>query len=413
MLGTQSALYAVAYNQFQSVNNSGIALFTGSVGTSSGNCALATNGTQVLVADGSTGYIYTPAAATFTAIGSNFPATARTVTYVAGFFVAEQPGSQNVWASDQGDGSTWNALSFGVASAYSDNVLAVDNLAGNLIVFGEQHIEPWQNAGLSPFPFVPILSAASEYGLAAIWSRAHVNESIIFLAQNREGQKQVVQLKGFLVAPISDPDIEAIINAMGTTADAVGCARGTDQHKFYQLTFPTEMRSFLFDTSTGLWCETQTGTSITPARHTAQFSTYFQGQVILSDYATNQLYYDDPGSYTDNGVPIIREVTTRHILSQFNRIRVAALYLDMETGVGLQTGQGSNPMIMLQYSTDNGRTWSAERWVTLGEVGKYHTRVWWRRFSSARDIVFKIRMSDPVKFVITEGAMKVRQKRAA
>ncbi len=413
MLGTQSALYLVAYTQFQSVNNSGTALFTGSVGTSSGNCSLATNGTQVLVADGATGYIYTPAAATFTAIGSNYPANAKTTAFVAGFFVAEQPGTQKIWASNQGDGSTWGATSFGLASARSDNVVAVDELAGNLIVFSEQHFEPWQNQGLSPFPFVPILSAAGEYGLAAIYSRAHVNESIIFLAQAREGQKQVVQLKGFLAAPISDPDIESIISGFATTSDAVGCVRGTDQHKFYQLTFPTAGRSFLFDTSTGLWCEVQTGTSLIPVRHTAQFSTYFQGKNLLSDYATNQLYYDDPNSYTDNGTTIIREVTTRHVLSQFNRIRVAALYLDMETGVGLQNGQGSNPQIMLQYSKDNGRTWSAERWVTLGAVGQYFTRVWWRRFGSTRDATFKIRMSDPVKFVITEGAMKVRQKRAA
>jgi len=91
-------------------------------------------------------------------------------------------------------------------------------------------------------------------------------------------------------------------------------------------------------------------------------------------------------------------------------VRISLLYLDMETGVGLQTGQGSNPMIMLQSSKDNGRTWSAERWTSLGAVGTYLTRVLWRRFGSARDYVFKIRMSDPVKFVITDGAIKIAER---
>jgi hypothetical protein len=412
-LGTQSALYLVAYNQFQSVNNSGGPLFAGTVSSTATNCVLATNGTQTLIADGGSGYIYTPAAATFAAIPANYPPTARTVTFVSGFFAAEQPGSQKFWVSNANDGSTWNALAFASASAYSDNIVAVDNLAGNLVTFSEQHTEFWQNAGLTPQPFVPILSAANEYGLAAIYSRAHVAESLMFLAQNREGQKQVVRLNGFTPEVVSDPDIESLINGFSTTSDAEALAYGTDTHKFYQITFPTAGRSFLYDTATGLWSEAQTGASVNPTRHNGRFSTYFQGQTVVSDYATSQVYTLDPNAYTDNGATIIREVTTRHVLSEFNRVRVAALYLDMETGVGLQAGQGSNPQIMLQYSKDNGRTWSAERWVSLGAVGKYFQRVIWRRFGSTRDATFKIRMSDPVKFVITQGAMKVRQKRAA
>ena len=411
MLGTQSSLYLVAYNQFQSVNNSGAPIFTGSVGTTAGNCSLATNGLQVLIADGAVGYIYTIGAGTFAALPASYPAAARTNTFVSSFFVAESPGTQQFFVSAANDGSTWNALSTASASAYSDNILAVDNLAGNLLTFSEQHMEFWQNAGLSPEPFVPILSAANEYGLAAIWSRAHVAESIIFLAQNREGQRQVVQMQGFNPVVISDPDIESLINSFATVSDAVALSYGIDQHKFYQLSFPTANRSFLYDTSTGLWSEAQTGTSVQPVRHTSNFSTYFQGQTVVSDFATNQVYRFDPNVYTDNGTTIIREVDTRHILSSFNRMRVACLYLDMETGVGLQVGQGSNPQIMLQYSKDNGRTWSAERWTELGAVGLYSTRVIWRRFGSTKDATFRIRMSDPVKFVITEGAMKVRQKR--
>jgi hypothetical protein len=65
---------------------------------------------------------------------------------------------------------------------------------------------------------------------------------------------------------------------------------------------------------------------------------------------------------------------------------------------------------MLSYSKDNGRTWSGERWTKLGKMGEYMTRVIWRRFGSTRDAVFKIRMTDPVKFVITDGAMRLREQ---
>lgn len=412
MLGTQSDLYVCAYNSFRRMSGTtGVSSFSGTLSTIGGQMSMANNATQVVMVDGVVAYIYTIGTpGTFATIGASFPNGAKTITFVSSFFVAEQPGTQKFWVSNANDGSTWNALAFASASAYSDNILAVDNLGGNLILFGEQHLEPWQNVGTTPQPFAPILSAVSEYGLAAIFSRAHVNESIIFLGQTREGEVQFIKLKGFNTQNITDPDIGYIVNQLGTVSDAVAMAWEEDEHKFYQISFPSANRTFLYDDSTGIWSEMQTGTSVLPSRHTANLSAYFAGNLLIADYATNQIYRFDPNTFTDNGQTIIREVITRHVLSQFNRIRVSSLFLDMETGVGLQTGQGSNPQIMLQYSKDDGRTWSAERWVSLGAVGQYLTRVFWRRFGSTRTATFRIRMSDPVKFVITQGAMRIRQK---
>lgn len=410
MLGTQTALYLVAYNQFQSVTSTGAVLASGSLGSVTGLVSIAYSPTQVVIADGAAGYLYTPATLTFTTIGASFPNGAKTVTFVSSFFVAEQPGTQQFWVSNSNDGSTWNALAFASASSFSDNILAVDNLLGNLILFCQQHTEFWQNIGAAPEPFAPILSAQNEYGLAAIFSRAHVDQSIIFLAQTREGQVQFVQLNGFNAVVISNPDLEYIINRYPTVLDAVALSYEQDRHKFYQVTFPTANQSFLFDCSTRLWSEVQTGSSVISSRHWANLSTYYAGRTLFSDFATNQIYTMSPNQFTDNGQIIIREVITRHVLSNFNRIRISLLYLDMDVGVGLQTGQGSSPQIMLQYSKDNGRTWSAERWATLGPVGLYLTRVIWRRFGSTRDATFRIRMSDPVKFVITEAAIKLAER---
>lgn len=410
ILGTQSALYLIAYNQFQSVTSNGTAVATGMLGTTSGLTSSAFSPTQVVTVDGANGYLFVPSTSTFSTIGAAFPNGARTVTFVSGFFVAEQPGTQQFWVSNVNNGAIWDPLAFAATSSYSDNILAVDNLSGNLIIFSQLHMEFWQNVGSAPEPFAPILSAANEFGLAALFSRAHVNQSIIFLAQTREGQVQVVQLTGYNAQVISNPDLEYILNQFTTVSDAVALAYEVDTHKFYQITFPVANRSFIYDTSTTLWSEAQTGPSVIPSRHWGNLSTYYAGKTLITDYATNQVYTISPNQFTDNGQVIIREIITRHILSNFNRIRISQVYIDMETGVGLQNGQGSNPQIMLQYSKDNGRTWSAERWVTSGLVGQYLTRVLWRRFGSTRDATWKIRMSDPVKFVITEGAIKLAER---
>lgn len=413
-VGTQSALYLVAYNQFQSVNiTTGVAAFTGAVTTVAGNCSLAVNSgiTQIMVVDGTSGYLYTPGAATFAAIAASFPNGAKTCTFVSNFGVAEKPGTQQFYVSSANDLSTWPALSFGSASAYADNILAVDNLAGILLTFSQQHTEFWQATGANPFPFAPILSAANEYGLAAIFSRGHVDQSLIFLAQNREGQKQVVRIQGYNATVISDSDIDSLINDLTTTSDATCLVYGKDTHKFYQLNFPSEGRSLLFDCATGLWSEVQTGISVVPARHNGNFSAYVGGITYVSDYANSNVYTFSASTYTDNGTTIAREIITRHQLSSFNRIRISTLYLDMETGIGLQSGQGSNPQVMLEYSKDNGRTWSSERWAGVGMVGQYIARVIFRRFGSTRDATFRLRMTDPVKFVITEAAMKIRAQK--
>lgn len=411
--GTQNALYLAAYNQFQSVAANGSVLASGTLSSTSGLVTIAYSSTQVVIVDGTSGYLFTPATNAFSTIGS-FPATgARTVTFVSGFFVSEQPGTQTFWVSNALDGSTWNALSFSNASSDSDNILAVDNLNGNLVIFMQQGQEFWQNQGLSPQPFAPILSATNTWGLAAIFSIVHVpasndQDSLVFLAQSTSGQVQCVQVTGFSPRVISDPDVESLWNSFSTTSDATAYTYQIDTHRFYQLNFPTANRSFLFDVSTGIWSEVQTGTSVSPSRHTGNLSTYYAGQTLVADYAKNQVYTISPTTYTDNGVTTIRQIITRHVLSNFNRVRVSMLYLDMETGVGLQSGQGSNPQVMLEYSKDNGRTWSAQRFASSGTVGSYLTRLIWRRFGSTRDAVWRITQSDPVKFVITEGAFRMR-----
>lgn len=69
----------------------------------------------------------------------------------------------------------------------------------------------------------------------------------------------------------------------------------------------------------------------------------------------------------------------------------------MESGTGLAYGQGVEPYVWLQKSDDGGRTFGNERWATLGRQGVYRTRVRWNRLGAARNRVFRISMSDPVR----------------
>ena len=126
----------------------------------------------------------------------------------------------------------------------------------------------------------------------------------------------------------------------------------------------------------------------------------------MSDYVNGNLYQISPTTYTDNGIPIKRLLQSKH-LGDGNNISIDELFLDMETGVGLQNGQGSNPQIMLEVSKDGGRVFGNQRLLGFGKVGQYQSpRAIARRVANGRDIVLRVSMTDPVKFVIVrEGAM--------
>lgn len=405
ILGCALGLFAVVGNTFYSLDATGTVLHSHTLTTYNGTVQMASNPTQIIVVDGTAGWIYTVSTDTWAQISSNFPNGAQTVVFLNSFFVVESTGTNQFFVSNSGDGTTWNALAFASAAQYPDNLLAVDAFMGMLILHGSNHTEFWQNIGASPEPFQYISNSANEYGLAAVFSRAHVGNAQLFLCVTQEGGYQVAMTTGYQTQVVSTPDIDNIIQSLTVVSDAVAMSYQVDNHSFYQLTFPHDSRSILFDVSTGLWSETQSGiTTNYTQRHYGQYSAVYKNVNYVTDYRNGNVYTFDISTYTDNGAVIPREVTTRHAQHDFNRFRVSKIYLDMETGVGLQTGQGSDPQIMMQVSKDNGRTWGNERWAPLGIVGQYNQLVNWRRVAHARDIICRFRMSDPVKFTVTGGA---------
>jgi hypothetical protein len=286
-------------------------------------------------------------------------------------------------------------------------LLAVDVLNGAIVLWGDQSIEFWQDVGTSPLPFARISGASQTWGLASLYSRQFLNNSMIFLGKNPQGGVQVMMLNGYTPTRVSNSDIENILAGFSTISDATSLTYIVDGHPMYQINFPTAARSFLYDSLTGIWCEVQTG--VAPQdRHYGNLGISFNAQNYIADSSTGNIYQLSSTAYTDNGTAIKRQVATRHVSMGGEEFGVAELWLDMETGVGLQTGQGSDPQIVLKVSRDGGRTFGPEKWTSAGAVGLYRTRAIWRRLGSGRDFVFQWTMTDPVKFTVMSGSAEIR-----
>ena len=403
LYAVDTTLYAVAGANFYKIDALGVVTFIATMSSSiSAVVGMAWNGTQLIAVDGSNGYIYTPSTNIGAKITSaNFPNGCTSVVYIDGYFLVNVAGTQQFYKSSLYDGTTWAALDFASAESNPDNVVAIDNMSSTLVLWGSSSIEFWQDTGGFPFPFSRLSGATSQWGLAALWSRAFVGNAICFLAQNSQGAAQVMMLNGYSPTRISTTDIEHLIMGMSMISDAVAYSYMIDGAVMYQLTFPTANKSLLWDSATKMWSVVQSGVSRQGNRHNTTLGVSFNSMYYVTDYLNGNLYKLDQANYTENGAAVLRQITSRHIENDGSYFGISEILLDMDTGNVPQLGQGSDPQLMISVSKDNGRTFGADRIVSIGKVGQYLYVGKATRFGISRDFVFMISCTDPVPFIIT------------
>jgi hypothetical protein len=387
-------VYIVNRNTLWRLANDGSMTSLGTLATSTGRVDMADNGTQIIIVDGPSGYIYNTNTSTFATITSpGFPG-ASSVTFLNGYFVVTKPNSGQFFCSALYDGLTWNALDFATAESNPDNLIRVMADNGQLVLLGPETTEFWSDSGALDFPFARVGAAAIEWGLAAQWSLCKFMDSIIFLRKNRLGAVQVCVLSGYNAQPVSNPEMDYIFSQYPAVSDATGFAYMVSGHPFYQINFPSANQSWIYDGLSKNW--NQVGDEFT--RHRAEMQVNFLDRSLVSDFENGKLYQFDQDAYTDDGAPIVRQLKTRHQSTGVHSF-MSEMWLEMEAGTGLLTGQGDDPQIMMRVSRDGGHTWSNERWKSFGRIGEYKARARWNRIGRARDWTFVFRVTDPVRTV--------------
>ena len=388
------AAYLVNGTTLWEVAADGTTTNRGTLQATSGRVDMVDNGEQLLIVDGTYGYIYEFATTTLTQIADADFVASSTCAFLNGFFIVGRTDSGEWAISDLYDGTVWDPLDFATAESDPDNLSRVFVNNGVVDLFGNKVIEFWGDSGAEDFPFARIGSSSIQYGLEARWSLARFsNSALVFLGKNELGAVQVFMLVGSNIGVVSTPELEHQFSGY-TTSNATAFAYVVNGHPMYHLNFPSDDVTWVYDGLSKEWHRAKSG----DGRHRGEIHINFNGESYVTDYENGKLYRIDQDVMTDAGQTIVREWTSRHLKTpDFSRI--AELWIDMEAGVGLQSGQGSDPQVMLQISRDGGKTWGAEIWRGFGAVGKYTTRAVWRRLGRARNWTFKVRVTDPVKSV--------------
>ena len=397
--------YVISGNTFYRIDTSYTAEVYGYV-SGTGQVSMADNGTQLFIASNPDGYIFNMTTLIFAPITDvDFPG-AVTVGYLDGYFVFNEPNSQRVWTTVLLDGSSVDPLDFASAEGSPDGLVSLIIDHREAWLFGTNSVEVWYDAANAGFPLTRIQGAYNEIGCVAAYSVAKLDNGVFWLGGDARGEGIVYRTNGYTGQRVSTHAIEWQIQQYGDISDAIGYTYQQDGHAFYVLIFPSAGATWVYDVATDNWHERAAWVNGEYTRHRSNCQMAFNHQVIVGDYNDGRVYAFDLETYSDDDQPQRWLRSWRALPQDQNTlVRTAqhSLQLDAETGVGLNSGQGNIPEAMLRWSDDGGHTWSNEHWSSMGAIGAYGTRTFWRRLgmtNKLRDRVYEVSGTDPVKIAI-------------
>jgi hypothetical protein len=394
--------YFVVGSYLSLISSTGVKTDLGYVG-GSGRVSITTDGISVIIVNGSTtGYYYNTSTTAFSTI--TLPANAYTITYLDTYIVFSSDG-ERWYASEVKDSDSFNALDFASAVKSPDNLIAIWEDHGELILFGEHTIEPWFDSGDVDFAFGQNTAGIVERGLRARFSVAKEDNTLFFLGDDLA----VYRLEGYQPIRISSDSVDAQLAElrMGGYHEALdetyGLVYVEHGHKFYQLTVPGHV-TLVFNVATKEWHQNKHWNYAT---HHATCYIECYGKHLIGAL-DGKIYQMSREFYSDGDQPL-RRLRRSNCFSSDDSIthwKMIKLIFDFGTTKVL-TGQGSDPKVVIRWSYDYGRTWRSEKHLPLGSAGNYITKAITRSCGASRARTIEIYVTDPVPFFLLDAFAEV------
>jgi hypothetical protein len=402
-----SAAIVVSGSSVYRLSSAFVATKIGTVDALTSLVSIADNGTQAVIVTGATGYVLDLASNTVSQISDEAFYGASSVDILNTYMIFNRPGTNQFYLSGANE-VTFDALDFASAESNYEPIVRLLVNHDELILFKQTVTEIWRPSSSLDFAFARDTNAAIAQGCAAPWSVVDMDNTVFWLGQNTEGGGIVWRLNGYTPQRVSTDALEAAIAQYSDISDAQGYAYQQEGHTFYVLTFPTGGATWVYDAATQLWHQRA---YLNPAtgilgRHRSNCHLYYAGQHLVGDFSTGTISALDLGYYLDGADPLPAIRAAAHIAGpDYTWLVHNRLQVDMETGVGQNDGQGAAPVVLLDWSDDGGYTWSNQRAASIGRIGQRRARVRWNRLGRARDRVYRITITDPVRRVILGAAL--------
>lgn len=359
---------------------------------------MGSNGVQLMIVNGVHGYTFDFTNGLQQVTSPAFQA-ARTVDVLDDYFLFDARDTREWFISSLLDGQTYSGLDFASAEGGQGNVIAVRQNLQLVFIFCVDHIEIWYDAGTADFPFQRYTGGIINYGTISPYAIVKQDGALFFLGADHV----FYRLQANVPIRVSTHPIERLIAAEPDIQNATTYTFTVEGHKLIFLTLPHQQMTLCYDISTGKWHERDSVDakyqSLGQYRASCALEAY--SQVLVGDAYDGHIGQINWNTFTEYGLPmrgLIDSVTQHH--DRMN-IFCSRFELDVEAGVGLTVGQGSDPQFMLRKSTDGGMTHGPPQpWRSLGKQGEYKRRLRWLRQGKARQMGWRLEITDPVRWTI-------------
>lgn len=400
-------LYRVAGSNLYEVSSTGLHTDRGAV-LGSERCIFADDGENLFIVNNGSVQQYSSVSQTITSVSDPDIQGSIAVDFLNNQFIYSKRDFFIV--SDVGNGASASALNAAQAESQPDDLLRSYVFNQLVYMFGVRSIETWYNSGSGSPPFDRVDTQMIPVGLAAMHSIAHTDNFMYWLGDD----KQVYQAStGGAHNRISSKAIAHAIEGYSIVSDAVGWSLTLEGQNFYVLHFPSQNITWAVNESLSDQGWFQLSNDINEGQYNITSYADIYGKNVIADQSNGNLYTLDLDTFTNNGTTIQR---TR-VLSSFHggllnapgkRVQMSRMELIIEAGVGLITGQGDDPQIMVEASYDGGKSFDGGTWMKIGRLGETNIRAEWFSLKSFYDLIVRITTSDPVHYTIMSGAIDIR-----
>lgn len=387
-------LYAVSGSKLYSVPLSGTSGSATELGDVPGSqrASLASNGTTLVVVKNPEAYRYN---GTNVAEITDTDFTSRgagKVDFIDGYYVFNEPNTGRHFSSDL-YALTFDALKFGTAEGSPDNLLDFIVTLREILFLGNKTGELWWNSGAGNYPFERVANGVIEQGIKSGLTKQD-NRPFWFANDNT-----FRALNGNIAQRVSTHSVEEKLRGYASACYAFAYTH--EGHAVVVFKFPGEA-TWCLDITTGEFHERasygQDDWRIVDAIE-------ISGVTYVQDGETGKVGILDPDTYAEWDDPLVAQFMYPSVYSGGKIVFHNRFELILETGVGLSTGQGSNPEVMLECSDDGGKTWFSAPNRTIGAIGQYAWRVEWFSLGASRDRVYRVSISDPVRFNVHDTVL--------
>lgn len=382
--------FVVAGNGLYRLSADKTSVLLGSIPDGDSLVPVAGDGTNIAVAAGGGLYIYNGSTVT-PVTDPDFPG-ASWVGFLDGYIPIIEPNTGRLWINETPYvPQNWSALDFVTAEGAPDDLLwgVIDHR--ELYAFGRETIEVFYNSGDADSPLRRTDSGFIETGIMSAGAACKTDNGIPFLAN--DGIAYVI--RGYALERISQHAMEKAIESYADkTCSVFPFTEGGHKMVAFQFTADT----WVYDFSTQLWHNRR---SMGHTRWRPQFALQAFHRTLVGDYSSGNIGFLDFDAFEEWGEPLRASCTAPSVSNENRQAFHSSLELQFEQGVGTLTTP--DPLVMLDWSDDGGRTWSSEHWRSLGAMGAFRSRAVWRRMGRARDRVYRYAITDKVRRTLIQA----------